>query len=75
MKRLFIIIAAIFAASVAFGQNQLPNDPAVKVGKLEHGMTYYIRHNEQPAQRAEFWLATNIGAYQEEDHQEPESKA
>ena len=70
MKRLFIIIAAIFAASVAFGQNQLPNDPAVKVGKLENGMTYYIRHNEQPAQRAEFWLATNIGAYQEEDHQD-----
>ena len=70
MKRLVIIIAAIFAAAVAFGQNPLPNDPEVKVGKLENGLTYYIRHNDQPAQRAEFYLATNVGAYQEADDQD-----
>ncbi len=70
MKRLFIFIAAIFAAAVAFGQTPLPNDPEVKVGKLENGLTYYIRHNEQPAQRAEFYLATNVGAYQEADDQD-----
>ena len=70
MKRLFIFIAAIFAAAVAFGQTPLPNDPAVRVGKLENGLTYYIRHNDQPAQRAEFWIATDAGAHQEEDHQD-----
>lgn len=70
MKRLFIFFAAIFAAAVAFGQTPLPNDPAVRVGKLENGLTYYIRHNEQPAQRAEFWIATDAGAHQEEDHQD-----
>ena len=70
MKRLFIFIAAILAAVMAFGQNPLPNDPAVRVGKLENGLTYYIRHNDQPAQRAEFWLATDAGAHQEEDHQD-----
>ena len=70
MKRLFILIAAIFAAVAAFGQNPLPNDPDVKVGQLENGLTYYIRHNEQPAQRAEFYLATNAGAYQEADDQD-----
>ena len=70
MKRLFIFIAAIFAAAVAFGQTPLPNDPEVKVGKLENGMTYYIRHNSQPAQRAEFYLATDVGAYQEADDQD-----
>ncbi len=70
MKRLFIFVAAIFAAAMAFGQTPLPNDPAVKVGKLENGMTYYIRHNAQPAQRAEFYLATDVGAFQEEDHQD-----
>ena len=70
MKRLFIFIAAIFAAAVAFGQNPLPNDPEVRTGKLENGLTYYIRHNEQPAQRAEFYLATNVGAYQEADDQD-----
>ena len=70
MKRLFIFIAAIFAASVAFGQTPLPNDPETRVGKLENGMTYYIRHNAQPAQRAEFYLATNVGAFQESDDQD-----
>ncbi len=70
MKRLFLFIAAIFVAAAAFGQNPLPNDPAVRVGKLDNGMTYYIRHNDQPAQRAEFYLATDVGAFQEEDHQD-----
>ena len=60
----------MFAAAVAFGQSALPNDPAVRVGKLENGLTYYIRHNAQPAQRAEFWIATDAGAHQEEDHQD-----
>ena len=70
MKRLFIFIAAIFATLVAYGQNALPNDTEVRVGKLDNGLTYYIRHNEQPAQRAEFYLATNAGAYQEADDQD-----
>ena len=70
MKRFIFSIAAIFAAVVAFGQTVLPNDPAVKTGKLENGMTYYIRHNDKPAQRAEFYLATNVGAYQEADDQD-----
>ena len=70
MKRLFIIIAALFAAAMAFGQTALPNDPAVRTGKLENGMTYYIRHNDQPAQRAEFYLATDVGAFQESDDQD-----
>ena len=35
MKRLFITLAALIAATVAFAQTPLPNDPAVKVGKLD----------------------------------------
>lgn len=65
MKRILFIAVAIFFAATTFGQTQLPNDPAVKVGKLENGLTYYILHNEKPAQRAEFYLATNAGAIQE----------
>ena len=48
----------------------LPNDPAVRVGHLENGLTYYIRHNELPAGRAEFYLATNVGAIQETPDQD-----
>ena len=62
----------MLAAVLAFGQQPqpIPNDSAVKVGKLENGLTYYIRHNDKPAQRAEFYLATNVGAFQEADDEE-----
>ena len=45
---------------------QIPNDAAVKIGHLDNGLTYYIRKNNLPANRAEFYLATNVGAIQEE---------
>ena len=56
--------------TATYGQSQLPNDPEVRTGKLENGLKYYIRHNGIPAQRAEFWLATDAGSFQEEDHQD-----
>ena len=64
-----MLVAAVVAITV-FGQTELPVDPNVRIGKLENGLTYYIRHNDQPAQRAEFYLATNVGAFQEEADQD-----
>ena len=49
---------------------QLPDDPAVKIGRLDNGLTYYIRHNALPAHRAEFYLATDVGAIQETPDQD-----
>ena len=63
-------MVATFVALTTFAQTVLPVDPNVRIGKLENGLTYYIRHNAQPAQRAEFYLATNVGAFQEEDDQD-----
>ena len=48
---------------------KLPVDPEVRYGKLDNGLTYYIRHNEQPKQRCEFHIAQAVGAILEEDHQ------
>ena len=82
MKRFFIALAAFALMTVlpAAAQNQeqamqqamasLPNDPAVRVGHLDNGLTYYIRHNELPKGRAEFYLATNVGAIQETPDQD-----
>ncbi len=70
MKKLLILIAVVMASSFWAGAQQLPNDPAVKTGKLDNGLTYYIRHNDKPAQRAEFYLATNVGAIQETPDQD-----
>lgn len=75
MKKLFIAVLAVAAALTLSAQDNpmmrpLPGDPAVKVGKLDNGLTYYIRHNELPEHRAEFYLATNVGAIQETPDQD-----
>lgn len=48
---------------------QLPMDSNVRVGHLDNGLTYYIRHNEMPKQRCEFHIAQAVGAILEEDDQ------
>jgi len=45
------------------------NDPNVKIGKLSNGLTYYIRENKKPENRAEFWLVVNAGSMQENEDQ------
>jgi zinc protease len=48
---------------------RLPVDPKIRYGKLDNGMTYYIRHNELPKGRADFYIVHNVGSMQEEDSQ------
>ena len=71
MKKLILSIFVLALSLVATAQQPqaLPIDSAVRVGKLENGLTYYIRHNEYPKQRAEFHIAQAVGATMEEDHQ------
>lgn len=63
--RLILIIALVQLSGMVFSQNPLsqpaPTDPAVRIGKLENGMTYYIRHNEEPKERASFYMIQNVG--------------
>lgn len=47
----------------------LPVDPQVRYGKLPNGLTYYIRHNELPKERADFYIAQNVGSILEEENQ------
>ncbi len=48
----------------------LPVDKQVKIGQLENGLKYYIRHNAEPQNRAELRLAINAGSVLEEDDQQ-----
>jgi zinc protease len=48
----------------------IPNDPAVIIGKLPNGLTYYIRKNVEPKNRAELYLGTRIGSLMETDEQQ-----
>ena len=63
----------IFIGGMASGFAQqmppIPTDPNVRVGKLENGLTYYIRHNELPDNQADFYIAQKVGSILEEDNQ------
>ncbi len=50
--------------------NLLPIDPAVIIGKLPNGLTYYIRKNTQPKNRAELYLVNKVGSVLETDAQQ-----
>ncbi len=50
-------------------KERLPLDPSIRTGKLPNGLTYYIRQNDEPAKRAELWLAVDAGSVMEDDDQ------
>ena len=74
MRKLFVSLVALFVGVAGlFAQNpmeQLPLDPEVRVGVLDNGMTYFIRHNEKPKGQASFYIYHDVGAIQEEDDQQ-----
>jgi len=71
--RLILIIALMQLSGIVYSQNPLnqpaPIDQAVRIGKLANGLTYYIRHNEEPKERASFYIIQNVGALLENDDQ------
>ncbi|MDB5124931.1 MAG: peptidase [Mucilaginibacter sp.] len=50
--------------------NILPVDPNVIIGKLPNGLTYYIRKNAEPKNRAELYLVSKAGSVLEADDQQ-----
>lgn len=44
-------------------------DSRITRGKLENGLTYYVRRHEKPEKRAQIWLAVNAGSVLEDDDQ------
>lgn len=66
----FLGLAAFCTAVLSvYAQNPIPNDENVIIGKLDNGMTYYVWHNANPEGCADFYIAHNVGALQEEDNQ------
>ncbi len=47
----------------------MPLDTLVRAGKLDNGLTYFIRHNEMPKGQADFFIAQKVGSVLEEDNQ------
>ena len=64
---LFILLQPSFSQDI--WDQPVPVDSSVRIGKLENGMTYFIRHNQEPKERVSFYIIQNVGALLEEDDQ------
>jgi len=47
----------------------IPSDPKVSKGVLSNGMTYYVRANSTPKNRADLFLVVRAGSIDEDDNQ------
>ena len=68
----YAIVVCVLASAPASAQSlssKLPLDPAIHVGKLPNGITFYVRRNDQPARRVSLRLAVKAGSIDEADDQ------
>ena len=84
VKKIWFLTLLLVVASSSFAQlggmqkaekkatdltAKVPVDRKVRIGKLENGMTYYIRANKKPENRVQFRLAVNAGSILEDEDQ------
>ena len=72
---LFVLVFWAFVLTVSSAQIQnpdkpIPADPNIVIGKLDNGMTYYIKLNKKPEKRMELRLAVNAGSICETEGQQ-----
>jgi len=68
---LFVVTTIVKTSSAQLNLSEkLPLDPQVKIGKLENGLTYYIRQNKKPEKKVELRLVVNAGSINEDDDQQ-----
>src|SRR5688500_18152671 len=74
LNRWLLLLVGIFVIQYATAQlnmeSKLPVDAKVKIGKLENGLTYYVRQNKKPEQKVELRLVLNAGSIMEDDDQQ-----
>ena len=64
-----LLITSI-SAQIQNPDNPIPPDPNIKIGRLDNGITYYIKYNKKPEKRVELRLAVNAGSVCETDGQQ-----
>jgi zinc protease len=74
MNKLYLFLAFCLFVLPVKGQNsdfnqKLPVDESVRVGRLDNGMTYFIKKFSNPKERGEFFIVHNVGAHQENPDQ------
>lgn len=71
LRKIFAAVVLFLSAGTAMAQQMpaIPVDKNVKIGRLDNGLTYYIRHNSYPEHVASFYIAQKVGSINENDDQ------
>ena len=71
ISSLLLLMIIAFSTNLTRAQSMgaIPVDDQVRIGKLDCGLTYYIRHNDYPEHRVNFYIAQRVGSIQEEESQ------
>ena len=65
-----LFLNAVEVQSQSETDQLIPMDPAIKTGKLDNGITYYIWKNKKPEERIELRLALKAGSILENEDQQ-----
>ena len=71
-KTTIAILSCLLLVSSSYSQTTedvIPLDPSVITGKLDNGMTYFLRENNYPEDKLELRLVVNAGSMQEDENQ------
>ena len=68
----FFLLNFIFLFFISFlaKANEFPLDPNITYGKLDNDLTYYVRENQKPKDKAYIKMVIKAGSVMEEDHQQ-----
>ena len=69
--RILLLLALVLLTMQSYAQSNppIPIDSSLVYGKLSNGLTYYIRYNEKPKNRADFYFVQQVGSIVEDDSQ------
>lgn len=68
VKQIFLTVFSMILPVMAYSQ-MVRTDGNVRIGKLKNGLTYYIRYNNWPEDRADFYIAQRVGSINEDENQ------
>ncbi len=66
---LLLLSLIVPAQNVGNPDDLLPKDPKVSTGVLDNGLTYYVRSNDNPQNRAELMMVLSSGSVNEDEDQ------
>ena len=69
ISSLFLLFATISSFSQLVAQEKIPLDPTLVKGRLDNGLTYYIKENKKPEKKVELRLVVKVGSIVEDEDQ------